>query len=72
MNEVRLKFHIEANDYFGTLATVLDLLAQDRRGRIRHAEMLRRLRDDLLYLQRGYRIEKTNTTEPWIKFFGSA
>jgi hypothetical protein len=59
MNEDRLKFHIEANDYFGTLAAVLDLLAQGRRGRIRHAEMLRRQRDDLLYLQRGYRIEKS-------------
>ncbi len=58
MNENRLKFHIEANDYFGTVATVLDLLAQDRRGRIRHAETLRRLRDELLYLQGGYRIER--------------
>jgi hypothetical protein len=58
MNEERIKFHIEANDYFGTAATVLDLLAQDRGGRIRHAETLRRLRDELLYHQRGYRIER--------------
>ncbi len=60
MNEDRIKFHIEANDYFGTVATVLDLLAQDRGGPIRHAETPRRLRDDLLYLQRGYRIEKAD------------
>ena len=58
MNEERIKFHIEANDYFGTLASILDPLAQDMRGRIRHAERLRRLRDDLLYLQRGYRIDE--------------
>jgi len=62
MNEDKIKFHVEANDYFGTTATVLDLLAQDRRGRMRHAETLRRLRDELLYLQRGYRIEEVDLT----------
>ena len=63
MNEDKIKFHVEANDYFGTLATVLDLLGQDLRkhGRIRHAETLLRMRNDLMYLQGGYRIEKTDT-----------
>ncbi len=27
--EASLQFHIEENDYFGTLATVLDLVSQD-------------------------------------------
>ena len=59
MNEENLQFHIEANDYFGTLATVLDLLRQDldRRGYKPHAGTLSRLRDDLVYLQRSHRIE---------------
>jgi hypothetical protein len=29
MNKKSLKFHIESNDYFGTLATVLDLMRQE-------------------------------------------
>jgi hypothetical protein len=56
-----LEFHIQENDYFGTLATVLDLLGQDlrRHGHTRHAETLVRLRDDLLYLQCSYTINGT-------------
>ena len=55
-----LQFHVEQNDYFGTLATVLDQIAQDLRkdGNTRHATTLRRLRDDLLHLQARYRIEE--------------
>ena len=53
-------FHIEKNDCFGTLATVLDLVSQDlrKKGHRSNAETLRRLRDRLMYLQQGYRIEK--------------
>jgi hypothetical protein len=60
MNETSLQFHIQENDYFGTLATVLDLLRQDlnRRRYHRHAETLTRLCDDQVYLQRSHRIEK--------------
>jgi len=56
----RLQFHIKENDYFGTLATVLDLVSQDlrKKGHRGHAETLGRLRDRLMYLQQGYRIEK--------------
>jgi hypothetical protein len=63
MTEASLQFHIEANDYLGTLATVLDLVRQDlaRRKYHRHAETLTRLRDDLVYLQRSHRIEKGET-----------
>jgi hypothetical protein len=62
MNEGRLQFHIKENDYFGTLATVLDLVSQDlrRRGDRGNAETLGRLRDPLMYLQQGYRIERAH------------
>jgi hypothetical protein len=64
MSEKGLKFHIKENDYFGTLATVLDLIRQDlrRKGDSSHATRLRRLRDGLIYLQQGYRIEKMEPT----------
>ena len=54
-----LQFHIEQNDYFGTLATVLDLLAQElqKKEQTRHAAILRHLSDDLMHLQSRYRIE---------------
>jgi hypothetical protein len=54
-----LQFHIEQNDYFGTPATVLDQVAQElqKRREIRHAATLQRMRDDLMHLQSGYRIE---------------
>jgi hypothetical protein len=32
MNEASLQFHIEKNDYFGTLATVLDLVSQEQKS----------------------------------------
>jgi hypothetical protein len=43
MDEVSLQFHIEENDYFGTLATVLDLVSQvlRKKGQQRNAETLR-------------------------------
>lgn len=55
-----LQFHIDQNDYFGTLATVLDQVAQElqrSKKETRHAATLQRLRDDLMHLQSGYRIE---------------
>jgi len=60
MKKASLQFHIEENDLFGTLATVLDLIRQDlaRRRYIRHADTLTSLRDDLVYLQRSHRIER--------------
>ncbi len=60
MKEASLQFHIEQNDCFGTLATVLDLVSQDlrKKGHRSNADTLGRLRDRLMYLQQGYRIEK--------------
>ena len=52
--------HVAADDYFGTLASILELLRQDvgKLGRQRaHKELLGRLRDDLLHLQRNYKIK---------------
>ena len=71
MRQDSLQFHIQENDYFGTLATVLDLVRQDldRCQYHRHAQTLSRLRDDLLHLQRQYRIQKgarTRTSHPFI------
>jgi hypothetical protein len=46
MNEASLQFHIKENDYFGILATVLDLVSQDLQKKHRsNAETLSRLRD---------------------------
>ena len=61
-----LKFHIRANDYFGTLATVLDLVSQDlrKKGYRSNADTLGRQRDRLMYLQQGYRIEKIQRRGP--------
>ena len=60
MTESSIQFHIENSDYFGTVATILDLVSQDLRknGQNRNAEILQRLRDNLVYLQRSHRIEK--------------
>jgi hypothetical protein len=60
MHEAALQFHIEQNDYFGTVATVLDLVSQDlrKKGEFRNAERLLHVRDRLMYLQGRYRIEK--------------
>jgi len=66
MNEERLQFHLETDDYFGTLATVLDLMKQtvDREGYKKDNDaLLEKLRDDLVYLQTHYSIVPRNTLE---------
>ena len=66
MNKERLQFHLETDDYFGTLATVLDLMKQtvDREGYTKdNDELLEKLRDDLVYLQMHYSIVPKNTFE---------
>ena len=58
-----IESHIAADDYFGTLATVLDLLRQDMvelGGKQAHAALVGYPRDDLLYLQQNYRIKHKN------------
>jgi hypothetical protein len=51
-----LKFHIEQGDYFGTLATILDLLRQGIVDKQAEKEVLKNLTNDLLYLQKHCRI----------------
>ncbi len=56
-----LEFHVQNDDYFGTLATVLSLLGQDinKNGfSKKHLELLDGKVDELMHLQRNYKIEK--------------
>lgn len=65
-NKKVLRGHVKAGDYFGTLATVLDLLRQSMEqkgfGR-REAELLKEVREDLVYLQEGYKIVSEGPTK---------
>jgi hypothetical protein len=61
-----IRFHIDSGDYFGTLATVLDLLRQDgnKNGHTtEHNELLETLIGELLYLQASYRIIRKGKEE---------
>jgi len=61
-----VEFHIESDDYFGTLATVLDLLRQDGRKNgytEHHNELLEALTHELMYLQASYRIIRKGKEE---------
>ncbi|HEU0085413.1 MAG TPA: hypothetical protein VFQ59_00420 [Candidatus Paceibacterota bacterium] len=56
-----LLFHISSDDYFGTLATSLNLLKQsleDGRNFEIGKKSLAHSVDDLMYLQRNYKITK--------------
>jgi hypothetical protein len=54
----QLKHHIKEDDYFGTLATVLQLLSE--KGHINEKSTLDEIIDELTYLQEHYRIQKNN------------
>lgn len=62
MHKKQLERHIEQGNYFGTLATVLNMarqtLEKDQRGPKKdwHIKLLQSLEDDLLFLQKNYRI----------------
>ena len=61
MKNKRVDFHIEIGDYFGTLATAIDLIRQcadDDGWTPEYSAMIERLRDDLMYLQRNHTISK--------------
>jgi hypothetical protein len=57
-----IKFHVENNDYFGTLATVLNLLKHDisKCGHKMEIDVLDRKVDELVYLQNNYMINRKN------------
>jgi hypothetical protein len=62
MDKKKVEFHISVNDYFGTLATVLSLYAQDlkagRSGPEKIAQDLLTKSDELMYLQDQFRITR--------------
>ena len=47
-----LEFHVESQDYFGTLATIISLARQTKR------KVDPRVIDDLMFLQENYKIVK--------------
>ncbi len=64
-DEASVKFHVENNDYFGTIAAVLSLVKQqikkdDRPNAAILSKILKDLEDDLLILQREYQISPKN------------
>lgn len=60
--EQKIEFHVQSDDYFGNLATTLDLISQDliRDGYEKHSERLKKVKEDLIHLQDRYRIIKKN------------
>jgi len=63
MDRKNMENHIRGDDYFGTKATVLDLMRQDIKKdgyRPMHDAVLQNMRDELLYLQDHYMIVEKN------------
>ena len=61
MSKKSLEFHIKSNDYFGTIATVLNLISQDLNKKVinkNHVKVLNSLSRDLMSLQSKYKIVK--------------
>jgi hypothetical protein len=54
-DEKSVKFHVESNDYFGTLATVLSLWQQEKKW---PENGYKEIHDDLMNLQKNYYIKK--------------
>ena len=58
-----IDFHVQSQDYFGTLATIMSLMADalssgDAEARERCIKTLSELREDLEYLQKTHTIER--------------
>lgn len=49
-----IRFHVEKDDYFGHLATILNLMVQDKS--IRTEAMLNKYAEDLKYMQKNFTI----------------
>jgi hypothetical protein len=64
MHKKQLERHVEQDNYFGTLATVLNMarqtLEKDMRGPKKdwHIKLLQSLEEDLMYLQKNYKISR--------------
>ncbi|MCX6794927.1 MAG: hypothetical protein NTY31_03000 [Candidatus Falkowbacteria bacterium] len=70
-DEASVKFHIKSADYFGTIATVLNLLKQRiKKDGYTDAVLnktLKNLTDDLLFLQKNYEIKHRSQISPRIR-----
>lgn len=54
-----VQFRVDSDDYFGTLATVVDLLLQKgNKMDVAARKTLENVRDDLLFLEKHYKIIK--------------
>jgi hypothetical protein len=60
MSRKSIKFHIENNDYFGTLATVISLIRQnlETKQAKKIIKSLMDLENDLVFMQNNYFIIK--------------
>lgn len=61
-DETSVKFHVQSDDYFGTIATILSLIKQQTKkdGGLQTAAVkktLKNLENDLLLLQKNYQIK---------------
>jgi len=63
MENKNVLFHIESQDYFGTLATVLSLVRQGGEIQSVNEEVLARAEHDLIFLQENYDIVAKVKTE---------
>lgn len=53
MSQKTVKFHINSNDYFGTLATILSMLRQSPEYIKDHIKSLNKIEKDLMFLQKN-------------------
>ena len=54
MNKRILEFHVRSNDYFGTLATILNLIIQSSNNNQKCKGILKNMIIDLIYLQKKF------------------
>jgi hypothetical protein len=64
LNKKSLEFHIKSNDYFGTLAAILSLLAQGAVDKQNLNTILNEKVEELIYLQNNYKIIKKDGSKP--------
>ncbi|OGF26390.1 hypothetical protein A2331_06520 [Candidatus Falkowbacteria bacterium RIFOXYB2_FULL_34_18] len=54
----RIRKHVKADDYFGTLATIFSLMVQDDNLDYKNTQIIAKIIEDLMYLQNNYKIIK--------------
>lgn len=58
MSKKSVLFHIKSNDYFGTVATVLNLIRQTPYNISKNNLIITKIEKDLMFLQKDYKIIK--------------